>query len=82
MLLRRGTENDPLECRLRVADVTDEGLSYEAISYVWGSQDTPATIRCRNESGDGYVDFPITRNAADALKAVRQPHTERLVWID
>lgn len=80
--LQRGSENESLQCRLRVADVTDESLSYEAISYVWGSQDTPARIRCRNDVGDRYVDLAITQHAADALKAVREPHIDRLVWID
>jgi hypothetical protein len=76
-------ENDEhLVCHLRIVDVADESLSYEAISYVWGSQDKPATIYCKDDTGHGYIQLPIPQHAADALEAFREPQDERLLWID
>jgi hypothetical protein len=77
----RGND-ERLVCHLHVVDVADKSLSYEAISYVWGSQDTPATIYCRDDTGPGYIELPIPQNAADALEAFREPTDERLLWID
>jgi hypothetical protein len=83
LLALQPRENDErLVCRLHVVDVADKSLSYEAISYVWGTQDTPATIYCRSDVDDGYIRLSIPQNAADALEAVREPQSERLLWID
>jgi hypothetical protein len=83
LALQRRDKDERLVCHLRVADVADENLSYEAISYVWGSQDTPATIYCRDDdTGHGYTQLPIPQNAADALEASCKPQHERLLWID
>lgn len=82
LTLQHGEGDDPLKCQLRIVDLADKSISYEAISYVWGSQDTSAAIFCKVETDGRHVELPITRNAADALRAVREPQTERLVWID
>lgn len=82
LALQHGQGDDPLACQLHVLDVTNSDVSFEAISYVWGSQDTPESIACRVDAGGEPVRLPITRNAADALKAFRKPQDERLLWID
>jgi hypothetical protein len=55
---------------------------FEAISYVWGTRGTTESITCRAGNDGAQFNLPITRNAADALKAFRQPQSERLLWID
>jgi hypothetical protein len=82
LALHPGENDERLVCRLHVVDVADKSLSYEAISYVWGTQGTPATIYCRSDIDDGYIRLSIPQNAADALEAVREPRSERLLWID
>jgi hypothetical protein len=94
LALRRGDGDALLEGRIHLASATaargdlasssssSSFSSYEAISYVWGSQDTPEVIRCSLEGYDGQVDLPLTRSAADALRAVRLVDGERRVWID
>jgi hypothetical protein len=62
--------------------VLDNNISFEAISYAWGSQETPERILCTIGKGQGQVSLPLTRNAADALKAFRKPRGKRLLWID
>jgi hypothetical protein len=82
LVLQHGRGDDPLACQLRVVDVLDNNISFEAISYAWGSQDTPERILCRIGNGRDQVSLPLTRNAADALKAFRKPQRKRLLWID
>jgi hypothetical protein len=82
LALQPKDDNERLVCRLRTVDVADESLLYEAISYVWGSQDTPANIYCKDDTGHEYIQLPIPQNAADALEAFREPKDERLLWID
>jgi hypothetical protein len=82
LALQPRKNNEHLVCHLRIVDVADENLSYEAVSYVWGSQDTPATIYCRDDTGHRYIQLPIPQSAADALEAFREPQDERLLWID
>lgn len=79
--LQPGKGNDTLECQIRLVDARAE-TSYDAISYVWGSQDTTEVIRCTTNGDGRQVDLPLTRNAADALRAVRKADGVRLVWID
>jgi hypothetical protein len=84
LALQPGSGDDPLACQLHVVyvDEKDQKFPFEAISYVWGTQDTPESIMCRAGNDGDQVSTPITRNAADALKAFRQPLGERLLWID
>jgi hypothetical protein len=82
LVLQHGRGDDPLACQLRVVDVLDNNISFEAISYAWGSQETPERILCTIGKGQGQVSLPLTRNAADALKAFRKPRGKRLLWID
>jgi len=79
--LQPGKENDTLECQIRLVDTRAEA-SYDAISYVWGSQDTTDVIKCITDGKDQQVDLSLTQNAADALRAVRLDDGVRLLWID
>lgn len=82
LALQPRRNDERLSWHLLVADLADKSLCYEAISYVWGSQETPATIYCKNDLDDEYHQLPIPQNAEDALEAVREPQSERLLWID
>ena len=81
LALQPGKANDPLECQIRDVSALAKA-SYDAISYVWGSQDATESIRCTTEDDGEQVDLPLTRSAAGALRAVRKTDKERLVWID
>jgi hypothetical protein len=82
LALRQGEGDQPLECRVCLVDVLRGKASYDAISYVWGRQDTPEVIRCSMDGFGGEVELPLTRSAADALRAVRLVDGVRLIWID
>lgn len=84
LALQPGSGDDPLACQLHVVDVdvTDKNVSFEAISYVWGTRGVTESIKCKAGNDGAQVSLPITRNAADALKAFRRPQDERFLWID
>ncbi|KAF5676608.1 heterokaryon incompatibility protein [Fusarium heterosporum] len=68
----------PLECHLFQAYLDDETtiIPYKALSYVWGSQDTPCEVKV-----NGKAMF-ITESLHDALKHIRQPDEDEVLWVD
>ena len=54
----------------------DEYPVYEALSYTWGSSDSPKSILC-----DGRP-FKIGQNCNNAIRDLRYRRTKRLLWID
>lgn len=89
----RGAPDSPLICDLYPADIlhpTFEGLGirlpsseedhligFDAISYTWGDGNNGEIIICNG------VDFPISQNLSEALRALR--HSEELIqylWVD
>ncbi|KAK4228083.1 heterokaryon incompatibility protein-domain-containing protein [Podospora fimiseda] len=68
----------PIECKVLVCPVLNSGRTslYEALSYVWGSQEKRRSIRI------GGHEFPVGENLFSALLALRDPHLDRIVWID
>ncbi|KKY23252.1 putative heterokaryon incompatibility protein [Diplodia seriata] len=76
-LLPSGTYGDEICCNIVHAKLTDcEGL-YEALSYTWGNPLQQETMRCNNTRFLG-----VTQNCADALRDLRHPVHERILWID
>jgi hypothetical protein len=66
-------------------------VSYEALSYRWGSVDDTVTISVNFPTARGatlepfnQIEHPyhITRSLAAALASVRLPHAARVLWID
>lgn len=49
---------------------------YEALSYVWGP---PSTL---HEIQIGDLTLPITANCDAALRSLRRPSEDRLLWVD
>ena len=84
--IRPGAADEPLRLDLihSVLDMANPP-SFEALSYVWGHIQSPATalIFYRPE-GTVEVESKITigQNLATALKHLRHPFTARIVWAD
>lgn len=70
-----GAVSDPLQTKL-VETSIDDGLAFEALSYVWGDPNVRAEIECEGK------EFMITKNLDHALHHLRQPTSSRLIWID
>ncbi|KAK1988792.1 heterokaryon incompatibility protein-domain-containing protein [Colletotrichum cereale] len=58
-------------------ELPESADSYEAVSYVWGSQDKPRRIT--SPSG---ADMAITENLYHCLRRIRLEDRPRLVWAD
>jgi hypothetical protein len=57
--------------------------SYEAISYVWGSLETLATVYIEHEDGqDSHAQLYIPQNLALVLRYLRYSHQARTLWAD
>lgn len=57
--------------------------SYEAVSYVWGSLETLATIYVEHEDGaEAHAELHIPQNLALALRYLRYSDRSRTMWAD
>jgi hypothetical protein len=78
-LMPNEDENAPIQCRLQHYPLqkSEKGTHlYEALSYVWGSSDTPQSIFIGNR------DLPVTANLYRALLRLRDHTFERILWVD
>lgn len=73
--LAPGRGDDPLECRLEVINL-NVNPTYEAISYVWGSNEKTAEILCNGKRTS------ITSNLFQALQRTRYRSEPRVLWAD
>jgi hypothetical protein len=58
----------------------NSGLSFEALSYAWGSTDNPVDIFLGGLGSQETI--TVTRNLAEALPYLRYQDKGRVVWID
>jgi hypothetical protein len=58
----------------------NSGLSFEALSYAWGSTDNPVDIFIGGSRSQETI--TVTRNLAEALPYLRYQDKGRVVWID
>ena len=77
-----------LQCRLKVLDLNtvrdpflskskrQQGPTYDALSYVWGSSDDQVTIVCNSAT------VPIRKNLYAALVDVWRSHPQKSIWAD
>lgn len=72
--LKPGNRGDPIECDLIHQPLAE--LSFEALSYVWGTALTPYQIKV-----DGKP-FYVTYNLHSALQELRSEDKDRTMWID
>ena len=78
-LLPSGKDPKPLRCELFEYPLQNSGKSshpYEALSYVWGSEDKPESIIIDNNS------LNITQNLYTALLYLRDHVCARIIWAD
>lgn len=75
--LKAGVKGCPITCKLRVASLDEDELSYEAVSYHWG----PKNVAYRDIFCDGGV-LRISPDLWDGLQRLREPHRPRFIWID
>src|SRR4051794_16947498 len=78
IILRKGVFMAPLYGELYKAWLDDDlgGITYEAISYTWGSTEKFAYITVDGSKLD------ITENLFQALQHVRKENIDRILWID
>lgn len=72
--LKAGKAGDKIHCDLVEGPLGN--LHFEALSYVWGVTLIPYTIFINDK------EFFITSNLHGALKELRHPEHDRLLWID
>ncbi|KAF5232664.1 hypothetical protein FANTH_12869 [Fusarium anthophilum] len=74
--LEKGVQSQ-LRCHLWQAYLNDNDIiPYEALSYSWGSQNTPREIKV-----DGKI-LSITESLYEALWHLRRPDEDRMLWVD
>lgn len=76
--LHRGGTSSEISCSLFQAELhqRDNAISYEALSYTWGSPDMTETIIV-----DGYH-LNVTSHLYIALQHLRYEDEDRILWID
>jgi hypothetical protein len=98
-LLPAQSLSDDMRCTISHYSL-DDSPTYEALSYVWGSEENKSSITVRYqpqhiagvsqqkkaEDGDGSsgssFQLEVTPNLHDALRHIRLPESERVMWID
>ena len=77
-LLPHQDKNSPIQCQLFDCPLFDSESTYpyEALSYVWGSEEKPQSISMDNHS------FLVGQNLHAALLHLRSRFLERILWID
>ncbi|KAK1777166.1 heterokaryon incompatibility protein-domain-containing protein, partial [Copromyces sp. CBS 386.78] len=83
-LLPSENEDAAIHCRLFCTALDSKGTTldskgtrpYEALSYVWGSEDNPCSIFINGCA------FAVRENLYAALLHLRDHSIERIIWID
>ena len=73
--LRPGNKDDEIACSIDFRDLFQPG-TYQALSYVWGSNDKPRSIACEGKH------LAVTENCYRALKAFRSAESDVAIWVD
>ncbi|KAH6865287.1 heterokaryon incompatibility protein-domain-containing protein [Alternaria rosae] len=81
LVLHHGSPSDEIKCDLKQEeDLVQTSLvevsRYEALSYVWGEEENPDYIVL------GESRFAVTRNLSEALRYLRYPDSDRMLWVD
>jgi len=75
VVLKPGNELGPIKCNLKALRM-EEAPIYEALSYVWGSNERTHTMSCNN------APMKITKSLDTALRILRKLSQSRRLWID
>jgi hypothetical protein len=76
VLLLPGQASEEIECFMANDGNLGNPSTYCAVSYTWGSEETPKTIKVNGDS------FPMTENLHCSLVNLRRPNGTLLLWID
>lgn len=68
--------NAEIECYTRSSFLTLEKPIYTALSYTWGSEENKTSIKFNGQKRN------VTRNLAEALRHLRSPTDQMMLWID
>ncbi|KAH7084319.1 heterokaryon incompatibility protein-domain-containing protein [Paraphoma chrysanthemicola] len=77
-----GEGADPFLCTLRNVDIEHAHVPFEALSYVWGREKSDNVLLCTDDQGNIRGQLELTKNLEQALRALRQSHQRRILWID
>ena len=82
VLTIRGVFADHVECSIRHIRTSQGG--YQALSYVWGSEEQPFRAVVRNHKGKALGYIPLTKNVNDALHDLWNARevASKVFWID
>jgi hypothetical protein len=70
-----GIWEEPLRCNLQVVSLNDQP-HYQGLSYAWGKPGVVKTVQLHGKP------FEVTVNLWAALRRLRRPHHELILWID
>ncbi|TVY82063.1 Heterokaryon incompatibility protein 6 OR allele [Lachnellula suecica] len=76
LLIQPGEFFDPIQCKVRNANLDEEDLKYDTLSYPWGERGSQTTI-----SVDDFT-VDVTTNLRDALKYTRHKTEVITIWVD
>ncbi|KAN0112562.1 HET domain containing protein [Hyaloscypha variabilis] len=81
-LTLQGISNGIVECTIQQIGLSDGG--YQALSYVWGSEETPFYAVVTDGKGEKRGQIPLTKNLNDALRDLwnAEELTSKVFWID
>ena len=75
VILSPGQANDPIQCHLENVSFTGNP-KFEALSYAWGEPNPTGEIYCSGKK------VHVGYNLYLALKHLRRPDSDRLLWVD
>ncbi|KAI4950512.1 hypothetical protein J4E91_004395 [Alternaria rosae] len=79
-LLPAADRDSEVICDINIVRLAEDDIpQYEALSYTWGSAESPVRLRVSPDS-DHNID--ITKNLAEALPYLRDTAAPRILWID
>ena len=83
LTLLPGKAEEPICCLLNHHGLSSVTNQYEALSYMWGSQEDPKTIQIRSQqSFIGAHSIPLGQSLWKALRALRKEAEPRILWAD
>ncbi|KAI1275947.1 heterokaryon incompatibility protein-domain-containing protein [Xylaria sp. FL0933] len=82
--LQPGHFTEKIHVKILEAHKLDAKGKWEALSYVWGSEEDPAVIHVGRMSPDHHAcrELRVTRNLEEAFRYLRYKHGTRTMWID
>jgi hypothetical protein len=88
LIIKPGSSRDPLVCRLKhISSLLEE--QYDALSYAWGPGKSVVPIEIASEPLLGFTGIErtsrvlkVTPHLEAALRRLRLPDQQRVVWID